>query len=378
MAQIINIGLVGCGYWGPNLARNFASLSDCRLQAFCDSDAGRLAHMQSHHPGARAYSDFNQFILDPSIDAVIVATNVRHHFAMGRASLLSGKHTLIEKPMATSLVQCEILDGLARDRGLTLMAGHTFLFSPVVRRIKQLLDNGEIGDVRYICARRLNLGLFQRDINVAWDLAPHDLSIIIYMLDSQPISVNCQGSSHVNPGVQDVASMWLSFSNGRSAMIQSSWLDPRKTREMTIVGTKKMIVYDDVSEREKIRIYDTRVAAPPHYDTFAEFQYAYHYGDVTIPYVKQEEPLKVECQHFIDCIRSGANPISGAEHAAKVVRILEASTRSLGQNGVPIDLIASVVPHLGATANAAQTGRIDGFHQTEIRRTKAGQLTQAA
>jgi predicted dehydrogenase len=193
-----------------------------------------------------------------------------------------------------------------------------------------------LGEIRYISARRLNLGLFQKDINVAWDLAPHDISIILHLLQEFPESVNCRGSAHVTPGIEDVTSMCLSFGNGRSAIIHSSWLDPRKVREMTIVGSKRMIVYDDVAQQEKIRIFDARVERPPHYDTFAEFHYAYHYGDTYAPYLKQEEPLKAECQHFIDCIRDSKTPLSCGTRGLELVRILEASSVSLKQGGSPV------------------------------------------
>jgi predicted dehydrogenase len=197
---------------------------------------------------------------------------------------------------------------------------------------------GDIGEIRYICARRLNLGLFQKDINVAWDLAPHDLSIILALMGEQPISVNCHGSAHVTPGIEDVTAMCLTFSNQRSAIIHSSWLDPRKVREMTIVGSKRMIVYDDLAPLEKIRVFDTRVDRPPHYDTFAEFQYAYHYGDMHAPYIKQEEPLKTECQHFLDCIKQGAKPLSCGTRGLELVKILEASSESLRHDGAVVQL----------------------------------------
>jgi predicted dehydrogenase len=184
----------------------------------------------------------------------------------------------------------------------------------------------------------LNLGLYQKDINVAWDLAPHDISIILYIMEHAPVSVNCRGNCHVTPGIEDVTNMALTFPNNQLATIQNSWLDPRKVREMTIVGTRRMIVYDDVEPLEKIKIYDARVDRPPHYNTFAEFTYSYHYGDIYIPYVKQEEPLKVECQHFLDCIKTGATPISNGQHGLELVRILEASSASLKQHGAPVHL----------------------------------------
>jgi predicted dehydrogenase len=258
---------------------------------------------------------------------------------MAKASLLAGKHTFIEKPLARSSAECDELIAIAREKGLVLMVGHTFLYSPPVRKIKEIVDRGDIGEIRYISARRLNLGLFQKDINVTWDLAPHDISIILHIMGGDPISLNCTGSAHITPGIEDVTALWLNFSKDRSAIVQSSWLDPRKVREMTIVGSKRMIVYDDVAQQEKIKIYDARVERPPHYDTFAEFHYAYHYGDMYSPYVKQEEPLKTECQHFLDCIKSGRTPITSGEQGLGVVRILEASSQSLKSNGAVIDFL---------------------------------------
>jgi predicted dehydrogenase len=219
-----------------------------------------------------------------------------------------------------------------------LMTGHTFLYSPAVRKIKEIIAKGDLGEIRYISARRLNLGLFQKDINVAWDLAPHDISIIQHIIGEQPITVNCRGCAHITPGVEDVTTMCLSYPGGRTAIIQSSWLDPRKVREMTIVGSKRMIVYDDVAPLEKIRVFDARVERPPHYDTFAEFHYAYHYGDVYAPYIKQEEPLKTECQHFLDCIKQGTVPLTGGLQGLELVRILEASSESLRQGGAAVEL----------------------------------------
>jgi predicted dehydrogenase len=257
---------------------------------------------------------------------------------MAKASLLAGKHTFIEKPMAASLSECEELLAIAEQKGLVLMIGHTFVYSAAVKKIKEIVEWGDLGDIRYISARRLNLGLFQRDINVAWDLASHDISIILHIMDEMPISVNCRGSAHITPGVEDVTSMCLTFRKDRSAIIHSSWLDPRKIREMTIVGSKRMIVYDDVAPLEKIRVFDVRVERPPHYDTFAEFHYAYHYGDVYAPYIKQEEPLKTECQHFLDCIRESKSPMSNGTHGVEAVKILEASSLSLKQSGSAVRL----------------------------------------
>lgn len=338
MTKQIKVGVVGCGYWGPNLIRNFRTLPDCSLKVMCDIDLERLNHLSPLYPEVEGTSDFKHMLNGVGLDAVVIATAVKSHFPMAKASLLAGKHVFIEKPMASSSAECEELVELAAKKGRVLMTGYTFLYSPAVRKIKQIVDSGDIGEIRYICARRLNLGLFQKDINVTWDLAPHDISIIQHVMGEQPVSVNCRGSANITPGVEDVTTMTLSFSKQRSAIIHSSWLDPRKVREMTIVGSKRMIVYDDVAPLEKIRIFDARVEVPPHYDTFAEFQYAYHYGDMYAPYIKQEEPLKTECQHFLDCIRSGATPLTDGRQGLELVRILEAASESLKRGGASVNI----------------------------------------
>jgi predicted dehydrogenase len=338
MSKLINVGVVGCGYWGPNLVRNFRSLPECNLKMMCDVSAARLNSLQALYPDVAAEKSFEHMLNGVGLDAVVVATSVKLHFPMARAALLAGKHVLIEKPMATSVAHCEELIEIARQKGLVLMAGHTFLYSPAVRRIKEIIDRGDLGQIRYICARRLNLGLYQKDINVAWDLAPHDISIILHLLQELPESVNCCGSAHITPGVEDVTSMSLNFGKDRSAIIHSSWLDPRKVREMTIVGSQRMIVYDDVAPLEKIRIFDSRVERPPHYDTFAEFQYSYHYGDISSPYLKQEEPLKVECLHFLECIQQSKIPLTCGARGLELVRILEASSASLKLGGGAVAL----------------------------------------
>ena len=337
MEKQIKVGVVGCGYWGPNLVRNFRSLTDCHLKMMCDVSEKRLTHLRSLYPEVEGSADYAHMLNGIGLDAVVIATAVKSHFPMAKASLLAGKHTFIEKPMASSAHECEELVEIARKNGLVLMTGHTFLYSPAVKKIKEIIAKGDLGEIRYISARRLNLGLFQKDINVAWDLAPHDISIIQHIIGEQPATVNCRGSAHITPGVEDVTTMCLSYPGQRTAIIHSSWLDPRKVREMTIVGSKRMIVYDDVAPLEKIRVFDSRVERPPHYDTFAEFHYAYHYGDVYAPYIKQEEPLKTECQHFLDCIRHGTTPLTDGKQGLELVRILEASSESLKQGGAPIE-----------------------------------------
>ena len=333
MKASLAVGVVGCGYWGPNLARALSLDPRASVRALCDPNSERLGRVSKNLPGAETFSDFEAMLACCELDAVVIATPVRTHYAIAKASLLAGKHVLVEKPMAASSRECEELIGIASLKGLTLMVSHTYLYSPAVRRISEIIQGGEIGELKYINGQRLNLGLFQGDINVAWDLAPHDLSIILHMMDELPLSLNCQGNSHVTPGIEDVTNLSLTFSRQRFATIQSSWIEPRKVRQMTFVGTRKMITYDDLQPLEKIRIYDVRVECPPHYEDFAEFQYAYHYGDCYLPRIEQSEPLKVMCAHFIDCIRDSSEPLSSGARGAEIVRLLEASSESLRSGG---------------------------------------------
>lgn len=341
MKRKIDVGLVGYGYWGPLLVRNFKSLPDCRLKAVCDASAARLNHLGVLHADVESMSDPQQLLNGSNLDAIVIATPVKQHYSLAKASLLAGKHTFIEKPMALSSAECEELIEIADRNGLVLMVDHTYLYSSPVEKIAQIVQSGDLGEIRYINCRRLNLGLFQKDINVAWDLAPHDISIILHILGEFPTIVNCQGNAHITPGVEDVTNMSLSFSRNRFATIQSSWLEPRKVREMTIVGTRRMIVYDDLRTRDKIRIYDARVERPPHYDTFAEFQYSYHYGDSYIPHIRQEEPLKLACQHFLDCIQTNSEPRTSGQQGLEMVRVLEAASASLKMNGAPVTFSGS-------------------------------------
>ena len=336
MSEPISVGVVGCGYWGPNLVRNFRALPNCNLKAVCDLSENRLKHVIALYPDVEGTTDYKEFVNNLGLDAVIIATPVNAHYRLAKASLLAGKHTFIEKPMASSSAECEELNDIATRNGLVLMIGHTFIYSSPIRKIREIVQAGDIGDIRYINSRRLNLGLFQKDINVAWDLAPHDISIILHILDEFPISVNCQGNAHVTPKIEDVTNMSLYFPQKRFATIQSSWLEPRKVREMTIVGTRRMIVYDDLQTLEKIRVYDVRVERPPHYDTFAEFHYSYHYGDSYIPRIQQEEPLKAVCQHFLECIETGSEAETNGRVGLDLVRILEAASASLKANGAPV------------------------------------------
>lgn len=332
------VGIAGCGYWGPNLARNFSLNPAAAVVALCDLDRDRLDHVGGLYPSALTFVDFESMLDGVPLDAVVIATPLRSHHRLAKAALLAGKHVLIEKPMASSSEECEELIAIAEGMGLILMVGHTYLYSEPVAKIAEIVRSGTIGELKYINCQRLNLGLFQNDINVAWDLAPHDLSIILHVMGESPGMVNCQGNAHVQPAVEDVTNLSLTFSQHRFATVQSSWLEPKKVRQMTFVGTRKMIVYDDLQPLEKLRIYDVRVECPPHYDDFAEFQYSYHYGDCYMPRLVQSEPLKSMCSHFIQSIRDGRHPLTCGARGLEVVRILEASSESLRKKGGPVEL----------------------------------------
>lgn len=329
----LNIAVAGCGYWGPNLIRNFMALKGCRVKTACDFKETRLKYIKQLYPEVETTLKFEDLINDTEINAVCIATPVCTHFELAKKSLEAGKHTFVEKPLSSNVIQCQKLINIAERKKLILMTGHTFIYSAPVKKIKDIYESGDIGDMLYVSSQRMNLGLFQKDINAAWDLAPHDISIIQYVMGEDVVSVNCQGEAHINPGVEDVTNLSLKYTGNTFATIQNSWLDPNKVRRMTFVGTKRMILYDDNEPLEKIKIYDKRVEVPPHYDTFGEFHYSYHYGDMYAPYLKQIEPLKIQCEHFIYCINCGQEPNSSGNDGLEVVRILSAASKSLKRGG---------------------------------------------
>ena len=330
--KILNVGVIGYGYWGPKLVRNFQENATTRVALVADRDGGRLAQVRQAYPTVNVTPDYHS-LFTPDIDAVVIATPVSTHYPLAMECLRNGKHVLIEKPLARSAAEGRALVDEAARRGLVLMAGHTFEYNPAVEMLREMVESGEIGKVFYINSSRTNLGIFQKDVNVIWDLAPHDISILLYVLGMDPIDVCATGQAYVQPNIQDVARLTLNFPSRVQAHVHVSWLDPCKVRRTTIVGDKKMVVYDDVEMQEKIKIYDKGVRTPEHTDNYGEFQLSYRYGNITIPRVPLHEPLKVECAHFAECITSGRTPRSSGEVGLKVVRILEAAERSLLNGG---------------------------------------------
>jgi predicted dehydrogenase len=286
-------------------------------------------------------TDLGDVINDPEIDAAVVATPVSTHHPVAMRLLEAGKHVLVEKPMAGSVAEAEELKKTAEDRGLVLMVGHTFLYTAAVNKMKELITSGELGHIYYINTTRVNLGLFQEDINVVWDLAPHDVSILNYILGSDPLTVSAQGKAYIQADIEDVAFLSLTYPGDVIAHTHVSWLNPDKIRRTTVVGSKKMLVYDDVSTLEKIRVYDKGVSVQPHYDTFGEFQLSYRFGDIYTPRLDDSEPLKVECQHFIQCIQRHGRPRSDGASGLAVVEVMERACDSLKLEGQQLTLRAA-------------------------------------
>lgn len=331
--RLNGIAVVGLGYWGPNWVRNFQQLRCARRIFACDLDAARCQHVAGLYPTVETSTSFEELLEDPEVDAMVIATPVSTHYKLARQALDAGKSVLVEKPLAMSQCEAAELVRLARERRRVLMVGHTFLYSAPVQKIRDIIASGELGDVLYISSIRVNLGLFQHDVNVAWDLATHDISIILMLTGRMPEAVSCQGQSHYRRGVEDVALLTLHFANNVIAFVHVSWLDPNKIRRTTIVGSSKMLVYDDTSPQEKIRIYDRGVNVQRYYDTFGDFQFSYRYGDVQIPRIEESEPLRTECEHFVACIRDGLTPTTDGINGLQVVSVLEGASLSLREQG---------------------------------------------
>jgi predicted dehydrogenase len=336
--DVFTVGVIGCGYWGPNLLRNFNQRPGARVKYCCDLSDERLTHMKSLYPHLVPTKDMNDLIADSEVDAVVVATPVSTHYPIAKACLEGGKHVLLEKPLTQSIAEAEDLVKIADKQKKVLFVGHTFVYSAAVEKMKELLNAGELGDIYYVSSVRVNLGLFQEDINVIWDLAPHDISIMNYIFESDPMTVTTFARSYIQPGIEDVAFLILQYPGGTVAHIQVSWLDPNKIRKTTLVGSKKMLVYDDTSMLEKIRVYDKGVDVLPHYDTFGEFQLSYRFGDIIVPKIKEVEPLKKECGHFMDCAINGTAPLSSGRAGLSVVKVVERACESAKLGGAPLPL----------------------------------------
>jgi predicted dehydrogenase len=320
---------LGCGYWGPNLLRNFSSLPNCRVKYVVDSSPDRRAFVEANFPRTLAVNGVDEVLADPEVTGVVIATPAGTHFRIAKQALLSGKHVFVEKPLATKVAEVDELDRLAKERELVVMAGHTFVYNAAVRYVKKLLDAGELGEIRYIYSQRLNLGRIRSDIDALWNFAPHDISIIQYWLgDPEPVSVHRVGMDFIQDGIDDVVFLSIVYPQKIIANIHVSWLDPQKVRKMIVVGSRKMVVYDDVAE-DKIAIYDKGIDKKAilgenmDFDSPRPEPFSYRSGDILMPQVQFKEPLRFEAESFVESMWNGKKPITGIPHARKVVSILE-------------------------------------------------------
>lgn len=336
----VRVGVIGYGYWGPNLVRNFTRANNCEMAAVADCDPAQLARSGGDFPGIPGTTDYRALLADPDIEAVAIATPVASHFAIASEALRAGKHVFLEKPLATSVREAESLVELAEKYGRLLMVDHTYLFTGAVEMIRQRVGSGELGEILYFDSTRINLGLFQRDVNVIWDLAPHDLSILLHVLDKRPIAVSALGVAHAGNGLENLAYMTLTFNDNTLAHFHVNWLAPRKIRQIIIGGEKKMLVFDDMESNEKVKIYDKGITVEQSdreavYNTMVQ----YRVGDMCAPRLDPTEALLKECLYFSKCVRDGERPFNDGLSGLDVVRVLEASTRSIRNDGqlIPIN-----------------------------------------
>jgi predicted dehydrogenase len=335
----IGVAVVGFGYWGPNIVRNIAERPELRLLGLCERDPTRADEFSRRYPGVRVESDLDTLLLDPRVQAVAIATPPHTHYPLARRALEAGRHVLVEKPLATGVAEAKELIAIADRAGLVLMPGHTFVYSPPVNKVRELINSGELGDVYFITSSRMNLGLYQSD-GVISDLAPHDLSILLYWLDRPVTHIAASGQSIFQDGVPETAFLTVTFAGGATANVQISWLAPRKMRQMVVVGSKRMVQYEDTSADESVRIYDrgldvSEVEAPA---TFGEYQLTYRSGDIVMPRIEAAEPLALELADFAHAIRTGEEPRSNSALGLEIVRALEAAHLSMDRAGDPVEL----------------------------------------
>jgi len=337
MKETIVVAQFGCGYWGPNLLRNFSSLKNARVKYVVDASAERRAFVQSNFSKTQAIDSAETVLADTEVDAVVIATPAASHYELALAALKAGKNVFVEKPLATKAAEVDELARVAKEKNLTVMVGHTFIYNSAVRYVKKLIDAGDLGEIRYIYSQRLNLGRIRSDIDALWNFAPHDISIIQYWLgDPEPLSVSRQGMAYMQNGIDDVVFLSLTYPGKIMANIHVSWLDPQKVRKMIVVGSKKMVVYDDIAD-DKIAIYDKGIDRRAVLGENMDFdhprppEFNYRSGDILLPQVNFVEPLRVEAQHFIDSIKNKTTPLTGLPHARTVVSILEKASRNGAQ-----------------------------------------------
>jgi predicted dehydrogenase len=331
----LRVGVVGFGYWGPNLVRNLDRLDDATIVAACDMDEANLGKLKTLYPYVETTTDLDAMLSEFELDAVVVSTSAPSHFAIASKVLEAGLHCFVEKPLTLNSSDAEVLVRMAEERDRVLMVGHLMEYHSAINWIKQYIESGDLGDVLYVYMQRLNLGKVRTEENAFWSLAPHDVSIVLYLLGEMPDYVSANGAAYVTQGVHDTVFANLHFPSGKMANIHVSWLDPHKIRKLTVVGTRKMLVFDDMEATEKIWIYDRGVGAPEGALAYGE-DLTLRFGDIRVPYIKMSEPLAFEVQHFLDCCATGATPRSDGRDGLRVVRVLEAVDESMAASGAPV------------------------------------------
>lgn len=357
MDRRVRIGVIGLGYWGPNLARNIAELPTAELVAVSDLKQERLDRIVARYPRVVTTTNYSD-LFEMELDAVVIATPPHTHYNIAKSCLEHDLHIMVEKPLTLNTRDGQALVDLGRQRNRHIMVGHTFIYNMAVREIRRIIEDGELGNIYYIDAVRANLGLYQLGTDVMWDLAPHDMSIINYLLGTTPVSVSAQGGKFVlrDYNLHDVVYLHMHYPDNVIANLRLSWLDPDKTRRITVVGSRKMLVFDDLQPVEKIRIYDKRVETPPYTENFSEFQASYRTGDVIIPHIAWIEPLHFECKHFVECIRENWTPQTDGLAGLNVVSILEAAAESLNAGDARIvPVYQAVMPSAAVSVNGTHT-----------------------
>jgi predicted dehydrogenase len=333
----VQVGGVGIGGWGKNLARNYAQMAEANLRYVCDLDDGKLKSASKQYPGAKTTKRFEDLLEDEALQAVVIATTGPSHYPLARRALEAGKDVYVEKPFTLDMEHARDLIRIAEERKRVLMVGHLLEYHPVVVRLKDMIRNGDLGQVYYIYAQRLNLGTVRGDENALWNFAPHDISVILYMLGMEPTDVSARGQCYLQKDIEDVVFLSLNFGDKAMAHIQVSWLDPHKTRKITVVGSRRMAVFDDLEASEKLRLYDKGAQISTDYESFAEYV-GLRFGDIVMPYIKMSEPLFLECRHFLECVRTRRKPVSDGHDGLRVVKVLDAAQRSLKSNGQPVKI----------------------------------------
>jgi predicted dehydrogenase len=332
----LTVAVVGAGYWGKNLVRNFATAGRCRLKYVCDLDEQVLSRQKKSFPFIETTNNLDEVLADTEVQAVVAAVQAENHFEVAKKALDAGKHVYVEKPLTLVAEEAKNLIELSKDKGLKLMVGHLLVYHPAVTYVKDLMDAGQIGNPYYMYTQRVNLGIVRQNENAWWSLAPHDISVICHLFDAEPVSVAAQGKCFLQDGIEDVVFATIKFADGKAAHVHCSWLDPHKIRKMTVVGSEKMVTFDDMEATEKIRIYDKAAAVNPDANTYADI-ISLRFGDIVMPRIPTGEPLALECKHFIDSILDDTPILSDGLGGLKVVKILQAGQKSLESSGEPID-----------------------------------------